>query len=262
MVNSQVFDWWSAEGPTRAHEYRQRLYPAFSIDLHEDPETGRCDRSSWLSLFALGAFQAMGLTKDGQHRSFIELCKRRGWWETFAEIDPKQRPDKWMDIIEEYAEAQHDDEKWTQWIAQFPKLYRLRRWIDDYIDLFLSIDQFDEPFSLDLILTPRANPHYQGTDFDTPPLNRTLKKGAHLVVRELLHHGVIRNPLAVPHAYAPIQRIRELFELFDIRVERSKDVYNRLEQHLGPEKARFGGDYDIPLRILAVDTDLQMKLFR
>ncbi len=257
-----VGDWWDAEGTSRAEEYRRRLYPAFSIDLREDSETGLCDRSSWLTLFALGAFQAMGRTKEVQHRGFIELCRRRGWWQTFAEIDPKRQPDKWMDIIEEYAEAQHDDEQWTQWIAQFPKLYRLCRWMDDYIDLFLSIDRFDEPFSLELILTPRANPHYQGTDFDTPPLNRTLRVGAHLVVRELLHHGVIRNPLADTHAYAPIERIQDLFERFGIRVERSKDIYEHLEKHLGPEQARFNGDYDIPLRILAVDADLQNKLFR
>lgn len=40
---------------------------------------------------------------------------------------------RWMWIIEDYAENQHDNEKWLLWIGQFPKLYRLARWLDDYV---------------------------------------------------------------------------------------------------------------------------------
>ena len=34
----------------------------------------------------------------------------------------------------------------AQWLAQFPKLYRLRRWLDDYVALFRSMDRFQESF--------------------------------------------------------------------------------------------------------------------
>lgn len=256
---------WSltSDGIKQASDYRQSLYPPSGMNLQIDPASGRFDRSSWLTLFSLGAFQGMGRTQDAQHRGFIQHCQQRGWWKTFAEIDPKKQPEKWMDIIEDYAEAQHDDEQWTQWLAQFPKLYRLRRWMDEYVDLFLSIDRFprNQPFSLNNLLTPRANPHFQGSDLDAPPLNRTLRIGGHLVVRELLRNGIIHHPLAVPHAYAPIDRIQRLFAGFSVQVDNASEIHELLCKHLGKVKANFNGEYDIPLRIVAVDDGLQKRLF-
>ncbi len=166
-----------------------------------------------------------------------------------------------MGIIEQYAEAQHDDEKWTQWIGQFPKLYRLRRRMDAYVNLFLSIHRFTEPFTLDLLLAPKDNPHFQGGGIEPPPLTRTLRVGGPLVIRELLQRGVITNPLAVPHSYAPIQRIRDWFAEFGEVVERSKGIHDLLCKHLG-EAATFNGAYDIPLRLVTGDEDLQRHLFR
>lgn len=260
---ANIHAWWSTdEGIAQAEDYYAALYPAMEIDLQIDPETGRFDRSSWLILFSLGAFQGMGRTQDVQHRGFIQYCQQKGWWQTFATVDPKEYPQKWMDIIEEYAEGQHDDEQWTQWIAQFPKLYKLRRWMDDYVELFLSINRFDEHFLFQDVLTPRANRHYQGGGIDPPALIRTLKLGGYLVIRELLRHGVIRSPFAIPHAYAPIDRIQRLFDQFNIPIESSQEIYKLLCTHLGEAQATFNGDYDIPLRIVAGDEELQNLLFR
>jgi hypothetical protein len=178
-------------------------------------------------LFALGAFQTIPRTIDRQHRAFIEDCKRwrcrrddghsetswseDSWWHLFAEVDPKRHPERWMAIIDQYADEQSGDEKWTHRIGQFPKLYKLRRWMDDYVERFLSIERFDEPFELSQLLAPRENPHFECGVTDAPPLTRTLKIGGPLVIRELLHHGVIskRTTLAIPHAYAPIQRVKD-----------------------------------------------------
>jgi hypothetical protein len=178
-----------------------------------------------------------------------------------VEKNPKEKPDDWMQIIEEYVESQHDDEKWLLWIGQFPKLYRLARWLDDYIELFKSVDKYTKPFSLELLRTPKTNPIHQGGGIDAPPINRTLKLGAHLVVRELLHHRVIRNPVAIPHAYAPIERIRNLFASFGHQIASSEEIYKLLQEHLGVERATFDSAYDIPLRIVAGDGDLQSQLF-
>ena len=165
-----------------------------------------------------------------------------------------------MNIIEEYAEAQYNDEEWTQWLAQFPKLYRLRRWLDDYAELFLSINRLEQPFTLDTVLAPRANPVFQGGGVDAPPLTRTLNLGSHLVIRELLHRGVITNPLAVPHAYAPIKRIKDFFDRFNRRIGSAKDIYAWLERYLGERDSVFGGDYDIPLRIASSDDSILRRL--
>lgn len=257
----RIAAWWAKAGVQEGALYRQRLYPSHDLDFSLDASGRISDRPSWLTLFALGAFQSMGRTREGQHRAFVEHCRNKGWWETFAHQDPKKRPECWMDVIEKYAEDQYQDEEWTQWIGHFPKLYRLRRWMDDYVDLFLSIDRFKEPFTLEALLAPKTNPHFQGGGIDPPPLIRTLRVGGPLVIRELLHHGVITNPLAVAHAYAPIERIRTWFEQFDIKVETSQDIYECLCTHLGEHEATFDGAYDIPLRILTLDEGLKYKLF-
>ena len=258
----RLHQWWSTNRRERAEAYRNRLYPEAlgSLDLVPDPETDRYDRSSWLMLFALGSFQGMGRTKEEQHRGFIQHCQERGWWGVFTDHDPKEAPERWMDIIEEYAEDQHDDEEWAQWLAQFPKLYRLRRWLNEYVELFRSIDQYEERLVLDTILAPRSNPHFQGGGIDAPPLTRTLKLGSHLVIRELLRHGVIENPLAIPHAYAPIQRVQDFFRNLGAEVSTSEDIHQLLIDHLGEDGASFCGDYDIPLRLISSENSLRRKL--
>ncbi len=257
----RLYDWWSGERHQGATAYRNRLYP-WPLNYETDQETGRVelDDPSWFLLLALGSFQGMGRTREEQHRNFIRGCQVRGSWEIFTGSDPHEEPERWMDIIEEYAEAQDDDEEWAQWLAQFPKLYRLRRWLDDYVTLFLSIDRFQEQFTLDTILAPRTNPDFQGGGIDAPPLTRTLKVGSHLVIRELLHHGVLQNPLAVPHAYAPISRVQEFFGQFGVSIETSEEIHQLLTEHLGEDRATFGGDYDVPLRIISADDSLRRQL--
>ena len=256
-----LYDRWSRGQDQRAAAYRGCLYP-WPLNCGTGQETGRVelDDPSWFLLLALGSFQGMGRTREEQHRNFIRGCRERGWWEVFTESDPQEEPERWMNIIEEYAEAQHDDEEWAQWLAQFPKLYRLRRWLDDYETLFLSIDRIRERLPLDTILAPRTNPILQGGGIDAPPLTRTLKVGSHLVIRELLRHGVLQNPLAVPHAYAPIGRVREFFGAFGLSIETSEGIHQLLTEHLGAERATFGGDYDIPLRIVSASDSWHRQL--
>ena len=252
----RLYDWWSAEWPQRATAYRRDLYP-WPLNC-ADQQTGRVelDHQSWFLLLALGSFQGMGRTREEQHRNFIRLCQERGWWEIFLGSDPE----RWMDVIVEYAEAQYDDEEWAQWLAQFPKLYRLRRWLDDYETLFLSLDGFREQFTLDRILAPRTDRDLQGGGIDPPPVTRTLKVGSHLVIRELLHHGVLQNPLAVPHAYAPTSRVQEFFGRFGVSIETSGEIYQLLAEHLGEDRATFRGDYDVPLRIISANDSLRREV--
>ena len=255
----KIREWWTTEGHQQVEAYRSRLYP-HALTLMPDPETGRICRSSWFMLLALGSFQGMGRTREEHHHGFIRHCQERGWWNIFTTTDPRQEPEKWMNIIEEYAEAQHDDEEWAQWLAQFPKLYRLRAWLDDYVELFLSIDRFQGRFALNTTLAPRSNPHFQGGGIDAPPLTRTLKVGSHLVIRELLHHRVLRTPFAIPHAYAPIARVRNFFGAFGTAVDTSEQIHQILTDHLGEDEATFSGDYDIPLRIVSVNGPLRDQL--
>ena len=126
----------------------------------------------------------------------------------------------------------------------------------------LSINRYKKPFSFEKLRKPRTNEQYGGGGIDPPPIRRTLGIGGHLVVRELFHYGIIQNPLAIPHAYAPIERVQRFFQSIGVEVHTSEDIYQLLCEHVGEAKATFSGDYDIPLRIIAADDDLQQKLFR
>lgn len=254
----RLHEWWAKE--QAGHDYRSKLYPG-SIDLQKGLQLGEYDRSAWLTLFALGAFQSLPWCQEGHNRNFLSYCQAKGWWKVFWEKNPVTNPDQWMDIIGQYAESQTDDQEWNQWIGQFPTLYRLARWLDMYRELFLSIKYYTNPFVLDDICTSKASYTFQGTDLEAPPVNRTLKNGAHLIIRELLHYGVLANEYAVPHAYAPIARIKSLFARFNILVTSSQDIHEILTDALGPDGAHFHRDYDIPLRIVAGDENLQRQLF-
>ena len=256
----KIAQWWSVNQAEKAAKYRNQMFP-WVLQLGFDSETGVYNQRDWFTLFSVGAFQGMGRTSEGQHRSFVELCEQKGWWGIFVETDPKEYPEEWMRIIESYAESQLEDEEWMLWIGQFPKMYRLRRWLNDYVDLFLSMDRFYDDFALEQLLAPRANPHFQGGGVDAPPLKRTLKIGSHIVVRELLNQGVITSELAVPHAFAPIERIKLFFHAFGRDVQTSNDIYDVLVKELGEQAAKFGGDYDIPLRMVVSDVSLQQELF-
>ena len=261
---TRLYEWWEKEGCVQVAEYRKRIFPDFfpKLNLDLDPETFQPDLPSWFLLLALGSFQSIGRTIEEQHSNFVRLCQEKNWWQILTECDPRKQPERWMGIIEEYAGEQIEDEKWIQWLMQFPKIYRLRRWLGDYIELFLSIERFEEPFSRDAILAPRSNPYFQGGSIDAPPLTRTLKVGFPFVVRELLFRKVIKNSHAVPHAYAPIERIRRFFSEYDEEIETSEDIYQSLTEHLDKEKAKFNGAYDIPLRIVSSNADLRAEILQ
>lgn len=258
----RISEWWYKNGEPRERQYRKALYPSGDLDFSIDENSGRIDRSSWLTLLALGAFQSMGRTRESQHRSFIDDCQNKGWWRTFADLDPKEHPDQWMNVIEEYAESQYGDEEWNQWIAQFPKLYRFRRRMDEYVELLISINQFTKPFRLESILASKESEDFDRGGIEAPPLIRTLRVGGPLIIRELLHYGIITNKIAIPHAYAPIQRLRDWFSLFGEEITTSSNIHSILVNYLGEDEATFNGAYDIPLRLISVDEGLQHSILK
>ncbi len=252
----RLYKWWEKNEHLELTEYRKKIYP------QEFQQKSEKDNSWWFMLLALGSFQSIGRTKEEHHRKFILDCRQRGWWNTFTSSDPNKAPDQWMNIIEQFIEE--EDEKWTLWMSQFPRLYRLKRGLDDYKELFQSLSLFTKVITVDMILDPRNNPHLQGGGIDPPSLKRTLKVGYPFVIRELLYHRLIdETPFIKPHAYAPIRRIRRFFETFGEEVSTSPELYDILKRHLGIQKATFNGSYDIPLRIITLEShyDKHNQLF-
>ena len=262
-----IHDWWLANRDEHLQKYHRRLYPE-GRPPHED-DIGDLDRSFWLLLLLLGGFHTMGRTQPEQHRGFIELCRHRGWWDVFTAPDPTEHFEDWMRVLDEYIDAQTDQQVYEQWMMRFPIIYKLARHLDDYAELFLGLKQRRERFDLGLVQTPNADPDQQGGGISAAALPKTLGKGANFVVRELIRLGVISDdPHVREHAFVPYAGVLGLlWELGCTDIEhlpplrQAPRISAFVHQHLNdPEQATFCRDFDIPLRIVADDWQLQQEL--
>jgi hypothetical protein len=108
------------------------------------------------------------------------------------------------------------------------------------------------------VLSPNTDTVYQGAGFTAPPLVKTLKKGVPLVVRELLRAGIVKTPEAYRLAFMPAKRVLRVLDEIEYRLpqENSESIWRILSEGIGPKEAIFGGDFDIPLLILAEQRDV------
>lgn len=246
----RIAQWWEAEGRGKQKlRYEQQFWPAnVSRDFAGDP----VDRRAWMTLFGLGLTQRMGRVKDSQHRGFIQSLDSKGWWNVFCNVKPQDDAFAWFKVLEEYGEKQIDNEEFGLWMDNFARLYRVARWLDVYVHVFRTIDQrADNQFGP--LLNPGADPIFQGDDeASAPSVERSLRNGQHLVIRELLRTGVLKSAHAERRAFIPSWSVRQFFSGigFD-EPQSSEEIYLILSDAL--DDPTFGGDFDIPLRIIAHD---------
>lgn len=255
-----VHDWWIGNRHIFLPSYDDALWPQ-RIDraMLAADET---DRDTWMTLFSLGIFKRFGRVKEEQNRAFLEFLHDRGWWETISQVNPAQEPERWMGILSEYAEANQVSGIFEQWMDTFPRLYRLARWFDQYVELFRGLQYRSEQETLRL-LTPATDYSLSGTGFDAPTLHRTLRVGHCLVVRELLRAGVLQSESARSMAFMTGSSVVDfLMGMGYPKIDSSQEIYQLLFTELGDaELASFGGDYDIPLIILSRDRALQQDVY-
>ena len=224
----------------------------------------RTDRSEWLILFARAAFYRAGRATDAQHRGFIEMSQRHGFWSVYSAEDPRSRADEWMDVLEQFCEDQVDTDTWEHWMRFFPHLYKLSRRLEEYAELFLRLNAETEDYDLNLVLTSRADSAQAGGGISPPP--PSLGIGACFVVRELLRFGMLDGRSAHRHAFVPARGVRELLIRLGLQVDNTADVaasgqiYEELARHLDPDRATFGMAFDIPFQIIAANPDLENTL--
>lgn len=265
---SAILKWWQEKGAEEIRKFDRETYPGGGLPELQEDHSGKINRSNWLILFVLGACHTFGLPRRWQHRGFIELCRSKGWWDTFSAETPEARADQWMSVLDEYIDAQVDVSEYEMWMNRFPAIYRLARDLDAYADIFIDIGRNEGLANLDEITTTRANSKFQGGYYSTPPLKKTLGIGACFVVRELKRTGRITNKVATPHCYVPVARIRHLMDLMgcpgldqsQAYTEQSKIIHSFLCEHLGEREAEFQGAYDIPLQIFMERPALQLQL--
>ena len=263
-VLPRIRDWWDEDAWQRLIDYEQRIYPNGrrpDLALRSD---GSFNREDWLTVFALGSFHRMGWGTDSQHRRFLEVCLQNGWWSTFAAPEPHERADEWIEVLEQFIDAQVDDLRWEWWMMRFPAIYRIARRLDDYVELFTGLDRTTYEVNLREVAAPRVDSGLSGGGIDAPPL--ALGLGICFVIRELSRYGILRNPLLWEHAYVPTGAVRDLLGEFDEAVHEdgngtgSREIHQFLGRYLSEEEITFGGAFDIPLRAIVHDPGLQFRL--
>jgi len=264
----KIYNWWELNREEYLKRYQLKTYPdGLSVDLADD-DIGKIDRSSWLTLFLLGGFHTMGRTLPEQHRKFIENCRNRGWWDVFIAPSPEDNFGDWMGVLDDYVDQQVDQQEHEQWMMRFPIIYKLSRYLDEYIELIQGLDRHSSQFDLNAILTTRTDPSQQGGGISVPPLGRTLGMGANFIVREALRSGVISNEYCEEHAFVPYKGVVQILKEMgcdgpdwsDDRFNASRRMHNYIKENMDAGKFTFCGDFDIPLHIISKDWSLQVEL--
>ncbi|MDM8515657.1 hypothetical protein QUF76_05610 [Desulfobacterales bacterium HSG16] len=266
-ILNRIFDWWKGNRKKEIRKYEKRLYVGGKFyKIGKNGLENEKDRVEWLTLFLTGVLQTIGRSGIDANREFIKFCIKRNWLSRLARAD--RQPHEWLKTFEEYIDAQSQDIEYFHWMKQLIGMFIISRWLDDYVDAFLAVNNLQESFSLDQITAPRASEHFQGGGPDAPPISKVLGIGALFIMRELIRNGILKNKNAYRHCYVPVKRVRNLIEQLGCpSLENSKrevqsiQIYEFLVKHLGDEKADFLKSFDIPLLLIAGDDALWNKFF-
>jgi len=94
---------------------------------------------------------------------------------------------------------------------------------------------------------------------DAAPLDRSLGTGLNWLLRELQRRKVLPGVIPDAFCWGATKRVRDLFERIgcdlgeDIGAETSRVIWATVREHLGDEKGRFEGDYDLALQLVTLD---------
>ena len=259
-VLARIHGWWVVDRDSKRGAYTTRVYPQFF-----SPSTLResNDHAPWFTMFALACFQSFGRVQDGQHRSFIDRGYQEGWWRELAESKLPDACQPWIERLEQWATPYRDDQNFISWKRAFVDLYTVARHLDRYVRLIRQFPRIVEEHghrSLDVILRPTYAPEVAPLGEDAAPINRSLGIGANWLIRELVRHDVYGpddESLLARYCWMPSLRVRKLLAklgMTDLSEQANKEdsgaIHAFIVNHLGEERARFGGDFDLPLQLV------------
>ena len=187
--------------------------------------------------------------------------------------NPKASPEKWIDILEQHIDLQWctNENTFDEWMRLFPNIFRLSKWLDEYIAAFDGGKRAQRPIrSLSDLTAPANAAIFQGGGPNAPPISRVLGIGACFVARELARHSVKPvKPYLYPHCFVPTKKIREFFanglscnsvNAGLAAVDTLKDIYKFLCGYLGEDEATFNNAFDIPFHVLLGSPTLQEQI--
>ena len=252
--------WWQRNYKTQLDKYNKRLYP-IEIGKLKDRLKQRDDREAWLILFFIGVTHTIGRISYEQSRNFVKVGMDRGWWDIFSEPEPKENPEQWISILDQYIDHLDNDSTWYSWMEKYPHIYQISKYLEVYQDLFLRANKWSQKwgsqFSVQKLVSPRSNEQLSGGGWDAPPLS--IRMGANFVLRELIRLELIEPTRElIPYCFVPRQNIKKILtnlgcqnldleqsQNFD---EDSKSIYEFLKEN-GVEDFTFNNSFDIAIEL-------------
>lgn len=255
----KIYSWWKKESPRLLRDHVQRTYPqSRQPDFGSFQEPG--GRQEWFTLFLLGALHTMGRTRPQQHRSFLELCQRKGWMDIFCR--PDATADEWIGVLDSYIETGRESATFSHWMRQFIAIYQLARHLPEYMEQVLESERILRKFSLQEIFKAKSSRIFDGSGISTPSLTSVLGYGQNFVLRELIRTRALGNQHCYEHCWVPYKRVDDLLgyiRSFDPKRELSTESHFEylMRTFEGDEqKATFHLTFDIPFQFIAEDGDL------
>jgi hypothetical protein len=262
----EVHKWWDKHAGNFVSRYEKSVFPHKQAprltrdDLH-DLES----RKRWVTVLILGSLHTLGRKRAVQDRDFIRRCDERGWLNIFA--DKSASAEDWIGILDKYIDEW--DEEYKPWIKEFVSIYQISRWLEDYVEFFLSVEHVTEPFALDQITNQRRSSLAQGSDFEAPPAERLLKTGMCFVLREMTRQRLLKTKFVHEHCYVPSKRMKDIFRFLGCDAldpssnpSDSKVMFRFVADRLGADAATFGLSFDIPFEVIWGDKELQIRFFK
>ena len=266
----EIHQWWHAERQSRSETYAGDVYPdGFSpSDLHisdSGNSTGPDleDRTAWFTMFALACYQSLGRTQDEQHRGFIGRGISEGWWQGLAQSRPPANVQPWLERLQRWSAPESWEQDFLPWKRTLVDLYTVVRHLDTYIFVFRNLPHIVHErgsVSLKNAHRPTFWPEMAPTGLDAAPLDRSLGIGANWMIRELVRYGVYDSgdaAVMAPYCWATTRRVRQVLKNLDgemvvesADMDASRSVYEFIKGHIGPSRARFDDDFDLPLQLV------------
>ena len=221
----------------------------------------------WLALLVLGSCRRLGRTYDPQHRGFLELAYREGWWKVF--MNPSSE-NEWMKVLREWQDKAVSELKYVNWMSLFPTIYQCSRYLCTYRRLLLGAGHRKRLDNIEVLLAPRADSDLTGAGvrFDAPPA--PLDMGLHWVLRELVRLKIIEGKCLLPYCWVPSEGVLNFLERFGYKTRparssnsekaRSVSDFMKDKMKMNTENWHLNYSFDIPLHHVASDRDLRQNL--
>jgi hypothetical protein len=164
--------------------------------------------------------------------------------------------------LDRWSAAEQFDQTFMPWRRAFVDLYTIARWLDEYVEVIRTLPRIVRErgaVSLNDVLRPSFSPVIMPLGLDAAPLGRSLGIGTNWMVREMLRQAGYAPQDAdtmAPYSWAPSQRVRKLLNSLGARVgdwadkEASRAIHAFVVDHIGETRARFVGDFDLPLQLI------------